>query len=669
MVTKTFKRKISIREVCRQVLFCGGVLSYEQNAFAQEASQLLDLPLDQLVNVEVTTASRFKQKSSEAPSAVDVVTAQDIRSYGWRTLADALSAMRGLNVRNDRSYSYLGIRGFSHTGDFNSRVLIMIDGRRMNDAIYDGATIAEEFLLDMNLIDRIEYIPGSGSSVYGANALLGVINVITKQGKDFNGVRVSGEAGSLDTYRGRATFGKQWKNGADLLINGSRFFSHGEEQLFFPKSSSATGGIAQDMDIERSSRLFGKLSYQDFTLRAGYVNRYKRIPTGPISNDNRLYNVDRQYYVDLDYNTQINSNLGMEARAFHHWYDYHSITPYDGNWGVAPLNPIVNFDAVDSRWWGGELKLTGTQFKSHKWVAGVEVQYDQRQHLINYDINHKNFSNNHGWRAGVYAQDEWRITDSLLINVGLRLDHHHMIQNLQLHPRIGLIWDVTPTLTTKLLYGSAFRAPNVYERDLNIPAFNFLKNPNNKEELIHSYEAVAEWYAGKGVKLLGTLFYNDLKQVLVQNTDGQFINSGAYQTYGFELGGEKRWDNGRHLKLTWTHNYTRDENLNGGSWAPDSPKNLVKLHYAEPLFNDTLRLGFEELFVDRRRTLDNNIAPSYHLLNINLAFTKPIYGFQPTLGIYNVLGHHYRVLGGPINNQDTLAMDGRTVRFRLEYGF
>jgi outer membrane receptor for ferrienterochelin and colicins len=73
--------------------------------------------------------------------------------------------------------------------------------------------------------------------------------------------------------------------------------------------------------------------------------------------------------------------------------------------------------------------------------------------------------------------------------------------------------------------------------------------------------------------------------------------------------------------------------------------------------------------VDHRRTLANNIAPAYHLFNINLAFTKPIYGFQPTLGIYNVLDQHYKVLGGSEHTQDTLAMDGRTVRFRLEYGF
>lgn len=654
---------------------------FEADVYAQAASDIYDLSMDKLVNVDVTSASRFKQKISEAPSAVEVVSAEDFRNYGWRTLADALNSIRGLTTRSDRNYSYLGTRGFSRTGDYTSRVLIMIDGRRMNDAVYDSGFMGEEFLLDTNLIDHIEYIPGSGSAVYGANALLGVINVITKQGKDFNGFRLSGEAGSLDTYRGRATFGKQWSNGADLLINGSQFFSHGADKLFFPEFSSINGGIAQDSDLERTSRVFGKFSYGDFTLRSGYVDRYKRVPTaafGTIFNDKSFFTVDRNYYVDLDYTTQLNTNLELEARAFHHWYDYHAISAYDANGGVPPLARVDNFDAVNSRWWGGELKLTGTQFKNHKWLAGIDIQHDQRQQLINYDINPStlyNNSNNHGWRAGVYTQDEWRITDNLLLNVGLRLDHHHLIKTLQLHPRIGLIWDATPTLTTKLLYGSAFRAPNVYERDLDIPVFGYAKNPNNREELIYSYEAVAEWRPGDGVKLLGTAFYNDLKKVLVQNTDvtsptvGQFLNTGAYHTYGFELGGGKRWDNGRHLKLTWTHTFVRDEILNGGGWAPDSPKNLVKLHYTEPFFNDTIRLGFEELFVDQRRTLANNIAPGYHLFNINLALSKPIYGFQAGLTVYNVLDQRYKVLGGSEHLSDTLSMDGRTVRFRLEYGF
>jgi outer membrane receptor for ferrienterochelin and colicins len=232
-----------------------------------------------------------------------------------------------------------------------------------------------------------------------------------------------------------------------------------------------------------------------------------------------------------------------------------------------------------------------------------------------------------------------------------------------------LIWDVTPAFTTKLLYGSAFRAPNAYERDYVYPELN-AANPNNLEEEVESYEVVGEWYAGKGFKLLGTLFYNNLRKVMQQDPNTlQFVSSGHYQTYGFELGAQKRWNNNRSFKLTWTHNYTRDEVFNGGSWATDSPKNLVKLHYAEPLLDDALRIGFEEIFVDQRRTLAGNTAPGYHLMNINLS-TKPLYGLQAAFGVYNVLNQHYKVLGGPEQYPiDTLPMDGRTVRFTLEYGF
>jgi len=673
MVSTLNTRETRLRYACIKLLFLSGALSCGQAVSAQEPDQLYDLPLDELVNVEVVSASRFKQKSSEAPSAVEVVTAKDISSFGWRTLADALNSMRGLYVRNDRSYSYLGTRGFSRAGDYNSRVLFMIDGRRMNENVFDSGFIGEEFLLDMNLIDHIEYIPGTGSAVYGANALLGVINVITKKGKDFDGAHISGEAGSLDTYRGRATYGKQWSNGADLLVNASQFFSHGQEQLHFPEFSSINGGIAQDMDQEHALRLFGKLNYQDFTLRSGYVERFKRVPTasfGGLFNDKTFDVVDRQIYIDLEYNTRINDDLALQARGFHHWYDYHTNEAYDFNAGTPPLTRVINYDATNSRWWGSELKLTGTQFEHHKWLIGTDIQYDQRQHLVNYDRDPYllyNDSDRDGWRAGIYAQDEWRLTDRLLLIMGLRLDHHHMIKQLQLHPRIGLIYDVTPTLTTKLLYGSSFRAPNVFERDYVLPGSS-VNNPNNKEELVYSYEAVAEWRPGSGVKLLGTVFYNDLEQVLGQDTTLKFVNDTAIHVYGFELGGEKRWGNGRMFKLTWTHTFVRDENFQGGGWAPDSPKNLVKVHYAEPLFDDALHLGFEELFADQRRTLADNIAPGYHLFNINLS-TKAYCGFQASLGIYNVLDQRYKVLGGSEHIQDTLAMDGRTTRFRLEYGF
>jgi iron complex outermembrane receptor protein len=282
-------------------------------------------------------------------------------------------------------------------------------------------------------------------------------------------------------------------------------------------------------------------------------------------------------------------------------------------------------------------------------------------------------SSRQGWRTGVYVQDEYRLSESLLLNAGARLDQNHMITGLQLNPRVGLIWDICSTLTGKFIYSSAFRAPNLFERDAN--GLGNTPNPNNQQELIKSYEAITEWRPGNGVKLLGTAFHNNLEKVLTQDinsaspTYGMFINIGTYHTYGFEFQAEKKWDNERLLKLSWTHTATQSATANVFSWAPDSPNNLVKFHYAEPLLDNQLRLGFEEIFVDQRRTLGNNIAPAYHLFNINIALTKPLYGFQANLGIYNVLDQRYQIVGGNQNVQDTLAMDGRTARFRLEYGF
>jgi iron complex outermembrane receptor protein len=595
-----------------------------------------------------------------------VLTAENIKSYGWRTLADALNSIRGLYVHTDRNYTFVSNRGFSRTFDYDARVLIMIDGRRMNEGISDGGAIAEEFLLDMNLIERIEYVPGTGSSVYGANALLGVVNVITKRGKDLQGVKLAGEVGSLDTSRTRATYGKQWDNGAELLLQGSQFYSHGNDRLYFPEFSHLNGGYAEDMDQERNSRAFGKFTYGGLTFQGGFADRFKRIPTASYKtafNDPRHSASFQQGYVDMDYLTQINPDLGLELRAYHHWSDYQAYRP-------KIFFGLDRSEGADARWFGGEAKLIGTQFAHHKWMLGIELRNDQRFHLESNIVEPfvpVYLKTNTGWRAGLYAQDEYRITDSLLINAGIRLDHHHAATDLQLNPRIGLIWDINPAFTSKLLYGSAFRAPNLLELT---GADSF--NKTAQEELIKSYEAVLEWYPGGGLKLLGTLFYNDLSKVLVlalSNSQSPTLNSGNYTTLGFELGAEKLWNNGRQLKLTWTHQSTRDVTGHNDIWAEDSPKNLVKAHYAEPLFHNNLRLGFEEIFVDERLSSNKNTVPGYHLLNINLALVKPIYGIQASLGVYNVLDQNYKIVGAPDLIQDTLTMDGRTVRFRCEYGF
>src|ERR1700724_1918558 len=217
---------------------------------------LLDKSLEELMNIQIDTVyrvSRFRQKVTEAPASVTIVTSEEIQKYGYRTLADILRNVRGFYVTYDRNYNYLGVRGYGPPGDYNSRIALMIDGHRLNDNIYDGAMIGTEFPIDVDLIERVEVIRGPNSSQYIASSFLGVINIITKRGRDIPRLSVAGEAASYGTYEGRVSYGKKFNNGLEMLLSGSFYTSHGPDQLFFPAFDHAqtNNGVALNADDDQ----------------------------------------------------------------------------------------------------------------------------------------------------------------------------------------------------------------------------------------------------------------------------------------------------------------------------------------------------------------------------------------------------------------------------------
>jgi iron complex outermembrane receptor protein len=307
----------------------------------------------------------------------------------------------------------------------------------------------------------------------------------------------------------------------------------------------------------------------------------------------------------------------------------------------------------------------------------LEYQYDQRQKQINYDIDPYvliSDSNRQGNRVELYVQDDINILDDLIFSAGLRLDYHHMLKSLQLNPRVGLIWNPLASTSFKLLYSSTFRAPNIFERDYNYLSTN-VPNPNNYEERIKSYESVLEWHSTSGLKLIGDLFYNDIYQLLEQNNNpdlgganGPFLNIGKYRGIGGELEAEKRWDSGRLLKASYTYNYLTDVS-NGGMWAYNSPQNLFKLHYAEPLFNNFATLGVENIYIGERKALQGGLADAYDLVNLNLSSDRILRGLVASFGVYDLFNTHAQMLGGSGSNditQNILPMNGREFRLKLQ---
>ena len=281
--------------------------------------------------------------------------------------------------------------GVRPAGGFQYPTASPVDGHRINDGIFDSATVGTEFILDVDLIDRVEVIRGPSSSLNGSNAFFGVINVITRRGKDLKGTEVSGRPPASGPSRGgprTATgSGTGWR-----LLSGTAFRSEGQD-LFFPEFNdpATNNGIAEKRDGDKFHSFFSTLAYRDFTFQAAYISREKTIPTGSYGtefNDPRNRTVDDRYYADLRYDHGIDEKTSIAARVFYDWYGYRGDYVFSDN-AINPVPPsrYVNKDDTRNGWWGGEVKLTRRMLETHRLTVGAEYRDYFRQDQRNFDEN------------------------------------------------------------------------------------------------------------------------------------------------------------------------------------------------------------------------------------------------------------------------------------------
>ena len=252
---------MSVRRFKLAALGLGVLLAFRPAAGVAQ-DDLTALPFEELLLRDYVSASRLARQVSDSPAAVSIVTADDIRAYGYRTLADVINGMRGLYTTDERTYHYMGGRSFGDVEDYAGRVMLLIDGYAVQDNLFDQAYIDESGLIDLELVERVEYVPGTGSVTYGNNALLGILNVVTRRGRDFDGARVAAEISSRGASRQRVTWGKRLDNGAEVLLSASTLDIDGRNLYFPAYDTPATNhGVAEGLDGERNQRVFGKLSW------------------------------------------------------------------------------------------------------------------------------------------------------------------------------------------------------------------------------------------------------------------------------------------------------------------------------------------------------------------------------------------------------------------------
>src|SRR6266581_1213819 len=639
---------------------------------ADPATDLTTLSPEELMKVEVATvysASKFEQKVTEAPASVSIVTADEIKKYGYRTLSDILRSLRSFNITYDRNYTFVGVRGFGRAGDYNSRILLQVDGHRLNDNVYSLALIGTEFPVDVDLIDRVEVVRGPGSSLYGNDAFFAVVNVITRRGGDLRGAELSGEAGSFDTYKARATYGNLFKNGMEALLSGSYYDSTGDRLFFKEFDAPATNnGITDHTDYDSFYNTLAKFSHAGFTLEGVYSSRTKGIPTasyGTDFNEPRNKTVDDWWFADLKYERSLGSRLAVTGRLFYDIYDYRGDYIYSG---------VVNKDLGYGSWWGGEAKVAATLLDRHKLVVGAEYQDNLHQDQKNYNLDPYELfvdDRRNSYLVAGYIQDEITIFRNLLLNAGVRYDYYSTFGST-VNTRLALIYTPIDGSVIKLLDGSAFRAPNVYELYLQSASTGMKGNPDLKPEKIKTYELIYEQYIGNSIRGTVTGFYYDINDLIIQVTDPAdgllvFRNLDDVKAEGAEAELEEKWDNGLTGKVSYS--FVHAENSATGQTLVNSPQHLVKLNVTVPLIRDKVFLGIQELLTSRRKTLAGNFAKSYYITNLTLFSQNLLKNLELSASLYNLFDYNYGDPGGNEHVEDVIPQDGRVFRVKLTYRF
>lgn len=639
---------------------------------------VFEMSIEELQKVKVETvygASKYKQKITEAPSSVTIITADEIKKYGYRTLAEILQSVRGFYTTYDRNYNYLGVRGFGRPGDYNSRILLLLDGYRTNDGIYGTASIDRCFYIDVDLIERVEVIRGPGSSIYGSNAFFAVLNVITKKGSDFQGTELSGQIASHDTYEERISYGNKFDNGLEMLFSGSNYDSKGQKLYFKEFDDPSTNyGVAKDADKEKFGNLFSKLSYGDFTLESAYVSRDKRIPTaayGTVFNDNRTMTTDTLGFTDLKYEHKFENIGEVMGRVYYGFYNYDGDYVYDLSEDEEPWL-VVNKDIGKGEWFGSELRLTNQIFERHKLVWGVEYQNNYRQDQENYDVAGVYLDderNSQFW--GIYIQDEFKILDNLIFNAGVRYDEYSEFGGTT-NPRLALIYNPFKETTLKFLYGKAFRAPSAYESYFNDGDSTQKANTALKPETIETYEMILEQYLGHGLRGSLSAFTNEIKDLISQQVDPAdgllvFRNSDKIWAKGVEAELNGRWENGWRSRVSYAFVQTEDETTD--SWLTNSPKHLGKVNLIAPLLEEKLFAGIELQYTDKVKTLAGRHAHDFFVTNLTLFSKNLAKGLETSVSIYNLFDEKYGHPGSGEHTQDIINQDGRSFMFKLTYRF
>jgi outer membrane receptor for ferrienterochelin and colicins len=647
------------------------------------AQSLPDLSLEDLMQIDagqVFGASERLQPAIEAPASVSFITSQEIARYGYRTLADILRSVRGMYVTNDRNFSFVGTRGFGKPGDYNSRILLLINGHRVNDNVFGQAEIGAEFGLDPAMFERVEIIRGPASSLYGDSAFFAVVNVITRSGASLGGPTLTVETGTLGTQLVRSSTGHLFSNGLDIALSGTYEHSDGVDRLFFPAFDSPdTGnGIAEGLDAEGVKQFYGRLNFKGLTITGMYGNRRRDVPTASAAT---LFNqqtwreqtTDRHGLFDADYGRTF-GDTRLTFRASYDRFSYSGRYPFAVEPDDTPTF-VGETGGLGARW-SASTGVTRVFLKRHTVRAGFEfidnLHQNQIATFINdpvpfFDIQHSST------QQALYLQDEIKLGRWFIVNAGLRYDRYEQFDRVT--PRAALIVLPSSAQSFKYLYGGAFRAPNEYE--LNTTYFGDRVNALRPES-IDTHEFVWERYVNDRLRTSVSGYWYKADRLITQALDDSaflgvsFVNQGQVRAKGLELEAQLRLRGESRALFSYALQQAVDQQTD--EELPNSPRHVAKARISLPGPMPRSFVSVEGQFSSSRATRPRASDGVPWVGKVSAAATANVTLIQPLGpslelfgGVRNLFDSKYADPVSDQHVQESIEQNGRTARIGLTW--
>jgi len=578
------------------------------SAVAEEMDDFFEMSPEQLANIAVSIATGTAKPAYQAAAVTTVITAEQIKTMGATKLHQVLETVPGLHVRiqavtNDPVYSMRGI-----SNDVNAQVLVMLNGTRFS-VPYKGSTMTG-MTLPVEAIQKIEVIRGPGSALYGADAFAGVINIITKKAKDIAGTEIGIRGGSWDTQSIWGLHSNEWM-GWDIATSlqyahnnndGDRVISSDAQSTLDNNFGSNASIAPAEMQTARESwdaHLNLQRKHWDIDFWAyNEVDAGLRAGAGGALDDEGSLNGEN-YLADLKFSTEDaiddwellahGSYLHTDIDVDIHNFPDGTVLPIDGNGNISatPVGLVSFPDGMLSRI-GIENQVASfdvgaifTGFEQHILRANTGFRYEQIR-----TMESRNFGKGiiNGTQAtvngtltdvtgtelvflpdssrsiwSVTLQDEWQFASDWQLTVGVRYDEYSDF-GTTINPRVALVWEVTQQLSSKILYGRAFRAPSFLEQKQQNSQL-FIGNSDLEPETIETIELAFDYRPSSNLRLASNFYYYEIdKQIGIRTTAvASVANTEGQMGYGTEFEWDWAFFEQWNLKGNYAWQYARDE--------------------------------------------------------------------------------------------------------------